>query len=193
MDTTTNRRSRIIRRTAALLLLTATLGMRQGEAPAPTIGPATPRERALTTWVLARYRSAGLELPAVEIEFHPTGAGCRNNSGFYRASHLDMCIADQSDEYARRVMVHELAHAWSEFNLSADDRTRFLGLRGLQTWNSWDQPWGLRGFEQAAEVLTWGVGDGATRILLPDRDDVDALRVAYESLTGRPPLQRAAV
>jgi hypothetical protein len=193
MDTTTNRRPRIIRRTIALLLLSSTLGMGQGEAAAPTIADATPRERALTTWVLARYRSAGLELPAVEIEFHPTAAGCRDNSGFYRASHLDMCIEDQSDEYARRVMVHELAHAWSEANLSPADRDRFLRLRGLQTWNSWNQPWGLRGFEQAAEVLTWGIGDGATRILLPDRDDPERLASAYESLTGRPPLQRAAV
>jgi hypothetical protein len=42
-------------------------------------------------------------------------------------------------------------------------------------------------------VLTWGIGDGATRILLPDREDSGALTAAYESLTGRPPLQRAAV
>ncbi len=193
MDTTTNRRSHPIRRTIALALLASTLGMRSAEAPGTTIREATPRERALTTWVLARYHSAGLELPAVEIEFHPTAAGCRDNSGFYRDFHLDMCIADQADEYARRVMVHELAHAWSEANLSPADRARFLRLRGLQTWNSWDQPWGLRGFEQAAEVLTWGVGDGATRILLPDRDDANGLTAAYESLTGRPPLERAAV
>jgi hypothetical protein len=192
MDTTRNRWIQRLLRPVALVLLSTTLGMRPSETPGPSVAADTPRERELATWVLARYRSAGLELPAVEIEFHPDPSGCRDNSGFYRANHLDVCIADQADAYARRVLVHELAHAWSESSLTAADRARFLRLRGLDTWNSWDEPWGARGFEQAAEVLTWGVGDGATRILLPDHDDAASLTRAYLSLTGlQPPAHEA--
>lgn len=188
MDATRNRRIHRLHRLVTLVLLATTLGMRSGETQGPSVAAATPRERGLATWVLARYRTAGLELPGVEIEFHPDPSGCRDNSGFYRQNHLDVCIADEADAYARRVLVHELAHAWSEANLTTADEARFLRLRGLDTWNSWDEPWGARGFEQAAEVLTWGVGDGATRILLPDHDDAASLTRAYVSLTGMQPL-----
>lgn len=194
MDTRTNRRRRILSILPPVLLAVA-LGAGGGQAPrsaleSPRIAVVapTPREHAITEWALERYRMAGLELPAVEIEFHPDPSGCRNNAGFYRASHLDLCVADAADAYARRVMVHELAHAWSVANLTEADRERFLGLRGLDAWNSWDEPWVRRGFEQAAEVITWGVDDDPVRILLPDREDTASMTTAYELLTGLEPL-----
>jgi hypothetical protein len=187
MDATTNRRHHLLRRTAALIVLAASLGQSPVASSAPTIGAASPGERALAVWALARYSDAGLELPGVEIDFHRDPSGCRGNSGFYLDLHLDVCVAGQSDAYARRVLVHELAHAWSDARLSLEERDRFLRLRGLDSWDSSDDPWAGRGFEQAAEVMTWALGDGATRILLPDRDDPEGLTTAYRSLTGLVP------
>jgi hypothetical protein len=151
----------------------------------------TPQERLLADWALERYRAAGLELPPVEIHFHRDPARCRGNSGFYGSGRLDVCSVDNTVAYSRKVVVHELAHAWSEANLTVGDRERFLNLRGLQSWNSWEGPWGLRGFEQAAEIITWGVTGGAGTVLVPSDDAPEQLRSAYELLTGRPPLEAA--
>jgi hypothetical protein len=61
-----------------------------------------------------------------------------------------------------------------------------MRVRGVQTWNDGDQPWGLRGYEQAAEVITWYIGPGLTP-LLPDHPDPAALQQAYRVLTGMAP------
>ena len=65
-------------------------------------------------------------------------------------------------------------------------RARFLELRGLRDWDSSDAPWALRGWEQAADILAWGIGDG---VLLPPvpANDVPSLTSAFELMTGEPP------
>lgn len=186
MDTQTHRRTRWLGVGLALVLLSGGPEMQATGTARITITGGTHRELAIATWVLTRYRDAGLELPEVEIQFHPDPSGCRNNSGYYLKLHLDVCVGDQAETYARRVLVHELAHAWSEAHLTLADRTRFLRLRDLDSWNSGADPWALRGFEQASEVLTWGIGDRTTRILLPDYDDPASIALAYEALTGLP-------
>jgi hypothetical protein len=148
----------------------------------------TPQERLLADWALERFRAAGLELPPVEIHFHDDPAGCQDNSGLYRSGRLDVCSVDNTVAYSRKVVVHELAHAWSEAHLTAEDRERFLDLRCLQSWNSREMPWGFRGFEQAAEIITWGVTGGAGTVLVPSDDAPEELRLAYELLAGRAPL-----
>ena len=150
-----------------------------------TVVASSPADVAIADWALARYAAAGLELPPVTIVFHDDPASCADNSGLYRSFRIDACLGGQTLAYARRTLVHELAHAWSEAHLLPEDQARFLELRGLRTWNSKAVPWVERGFEQAAEVLTWGVGERTTRILLPDRDRPDELAVAFETLTGR--------
>jgi len=64
-------------------------------------------------------------------------------------------------------------------------------VRGLRAWNSSADPWGLRGYEQAAEILAWGLGE---RILTPTIPDNDPERIAasYELLTGTS-IPRAAI
>lgn len=152
----------------------------------------TPHEHQLADWALKRYQAGGLELPPVEIRFHRDPAGCLDNSGLYRSGRLDVCSVDNTVAYSRRVVVHELAHAWSEAHLTAGDREGFLNLRDLRSWNSRDVPWGLRGFEQAAEIITWGLGEGEMAPLLPTPVDAEALGSLYELLTGRAPITPAA-
>jgi len=51
------------------------------------------------------------------------------------------------------------------------------------TWNSSDDPWNLRGYEQAAEVMAWALGE---RILTPSipGNEPEKLGLAYRFLTG---------
>ncbi len=87
----------------------------------------------------------------------------------------------------QHTVLHEMAHAWSETNDGEAVRARFMALRHLDTWNSWDEPWQDRGWEQAAEIISWTIGD---RILslwsIPDLEPAQIL-AAYTMLTGRRP------
>jgi hypothetical protein len=182
MDTRTRTGARIVLAALAALTLAGRWDGGRGPTEAIRLGAATPEQRAIVEWAIERYERAGLELPPLDVVFHDDPAGCRGNSGFYSPGRLDVCSTDDRD-YARKVVVHELAHAWSVANLSAEDRERFLDEQGLDRWSSWEVPWGMRGFERAAEIITWGVGDRSMRPLLPDRDPAD-LEAVYRMLTG---------
>ena len=52
--------------------------------------------------------------------------------------------------------------------------------------------WKQRGTEQAAEIVTWGIGDGEVSPLLPEAVDTPTLARLYELLTGREPITPAA-
>lgn len=140
----------------------------------------------MVEWAVGRFRSAGLALPSLEVNFHADPSGCAGNSGLYRGGRLDVCTDDQGSPYARKAIVHELSHAWIDSNVSAASRDEFLRIRGLETWNDSDQPWGRRGYEQAAEVITWFVGPGLTP-LLTDHPDPTELDMPYRVLTGMAP------
>ena len=172
------------RRCLALVLAAAALVVSSGDvAPGVEMIDPSPSDVLLVDWVLTRYAAAGLEIPPVEIAFHEDPAGCFDNSGYSRGGRVEMCVADATEPYRRRVLLHELAHAWSGANLDPEDRERFLEVRGLETWNSGDVAWGRRGFEQVAEVITWAVGDRTLPVFLEDRDDAPALATAYVLLT----------
>jgi hypothetical protein len=186
MDTVTNRHKLLF----VLLVLSAGLAQapRPAEAGGVSVVAQTARQRQIADWALDRYAEAGLRLPPIKIVFHPQPTGCRGNSGWYQGDRIDLCVADQSDAYARRTLVHELGHAWAAAELTDAERDGFMRARGLSTWNSRDAAWSARAFEQAAEIVTWGVGARETRILLPDHDEPRSLTAAYELLTGRRPV-----
>jgi hypothetical protein len=87
---------------------------------------------------------------------------------------------------ARKIVLHELAHAWLDVHATADVRARFLAVRGLDAWNDVTEPWTRRGYEQAAEVFAWEIGE---RVLTPSipNDDAVAMRRAFEVLVGDEP------
>jgi hypothetical protein len=174
------------------VLLALAAGLAQGPRPAEAGGIAvvaqTPQQRQIADWALDRYAEAGLRLPPIRIVFHPLATGCHGNSGWYQGNRIDLCVSDQTEAYARRTLVHELGHAWVAATLTDAEREAFLQGRGLESWNSREVPWVERAFEQAAELITWGVGARETRILLPDHGDPEALGAAFELLTGVPPV-----
>jgi hypothetical protein len=185
MDRRTSRTGRAIIATASVAVL-APLG--SGHAPGTaSVTGATPAERRVVTWVVERFDEAGLTLPTLAIAFHADPAGCHGNSGLFREGRLDVCTRGKTVAYQRNVVMHELAHAWSALNLTHAEIVSFTDARALSSWNDPSVPWGYRGFEQAAEVITWGIGDRAIAPLIPGDPDEDELGAAFELLTGRAP------
>jgi hypothetical protein len=146
----------------------------------------TPIQEGIVGWAIGRFRSAGLELPSVEVYFHDGPEGCGGNSGYYVWGRLDLCTGEKDTPYVRGTIVHELSHAWLDLNVSDDTRSEFQRVRRLSTWNDHRQPWGLRGCEQAAEVIAWFLGPGLTP-LIPGHPDEAELETGYRVLTGRFP------
>jgi hypothetical protein len=59
-------------------------------------------------------------------------------------------------------------------------------------WNDRRYDWKQRGTEQAAEIVTWGLGEGEIAPLLSTRVDAETLASLYVLLTGHAPITLAA-
>jgi hypothetical protein len=112
--------------------------------------------------------------------------------GLYLAGRIDLCTEGLLEPYARKFALHEMAHAWTEANLPDEVLDRFLRIRGIATWNDQRLPWRERGAEQAAEIITWGLGEGEIAPVLPTPVDAETLASLYVLLTGRAPITPAA-
>jgi hypothetical protein len=173
-----------------VILAASLLGWRLGATAEPSVA-VEPRVRMsggtaeqidLGRWAVRRFEDAGLEAPPADIRFHEDGSGCGGHIAFARAGRVDVCTT-LANAMTRRILLHELGHTWLDANVDESLRERFLELRELRAWNATGDPWQLRGYEQAAEVLAWGLGE---RILTPAMPDnaPPAIAVAYELLTG---------
>lgn len=100
---------------------------------------------------LARFRTAGLALPALEIRHHDDEAPCYGHKGYFDPSstpwHVDVC----SD--LAFVVTHELAHAWIEAHLDQAARSAVVAATGAAAWNTTAVGWNDRAVEQAAFVM----------------------------------------
>ena len=150
-----------------------------------TISGGTPALRAMARWGVDRFVAADLSLPALDVRFHASPEGCSGHLGYYEGHVVSLC-GTHVNQMSRRTVLHELAHAWLESNLTGEARARFLRARGLSTWNNGAVPWELRGTEQGAEIISWALHDQGTGILLPAIPDnaPDRLASAYRLLTG---------
>jgi hypothetical protein len=140
---------------------------------------------AMVRWAVERFEIAGLEPPVVEVAFHRGPSACGGHLGFARQGEIDVCTT-LVDACARRALLHEMGHIWLDQNLSDPERGRFLEVRGLHAWNDSSDAWGLRGYEQGAEIMAWGLGE---RILTPQIPGNEPIQLArgFELLTGSAP------
>jgi hypothetical protein len=163
-------------------------------APRPlTIDGATAAEEQAVDWAFHRYGEAGLEnLPPLNVHLHRTEDDCNGGLGLHYAGRIDLCTTDSSEPYQRKFALHEMAHAWTEANVPGDTLDAFMKRRGIAGWNDRGVPWKERGTEQAAEIITWGLGEGEIAPLLPETLDPATLTALYEMLTGRAPITPAA-
>jgi hypothetical protein len=144
----------------------------------------------LVRWAVSRYEDAGLEAPRVEIHFHGDESGCDGHVAFALGGRVDICDT-LVNAMTRHLVLHETGHIWLDQNLTPPTRERFLRMRGLRAWNSSTDPWELRGYEQAAEILAWGLGERILTPMIPDNDP-ERIAASYELLTGTS-IPRAAI
>jgi hypothetical protein len=156
----------------------------------------TRADAALTDWALSRFQQAGLELPPLIVAFHDSKQPCDGNVGLYSSDdtpRVDICGFnwDRFLITPKKTILHELAHAWTHYNLTEDDLVRFLRFRGLDTWADGETPWQERGSEQAAEVIAWALMDREIDIGTIRGANPETLAQAYELLTSTRPPSRA--
>jgi hypothetical protein len=163
-------------------------------APGPlTVPRATAAEERSVDWAFHRFGEAGLRnLPPLEVHLHRSRDDCNGGLGLYYAGRIDLCTKDSSEPYQRKFALHEMAHAWTEANVPAEVLRAFMQRQRVAAWNDRRLPWKERGIEQAAEVITWGLGEGEIAPLLPEVPDAETLASLYEMLTGRGPITPAA-
>jgi len=195
MDTATRTRSS---RIALFLCLTVSAGILGSQRAAPALeqsltvhGASAAEERAID-WAVRRYHAAGLDgMPNLEVFLHRSDEGCNGGIGLYYSGRIDLCTTDSSEPYERKFALHEMAHAWTEANVDADVLDRFMDVRGIAAWNDRSFDWKERGTEQAAEIITWGLGEGEIAPLLPEITDPETLARLYRLLTARDPITPA--
>ncbi|GMQ86652.1 MAG: hypothetical protein BMS9Abin07_2239 [Acidimicrobiia bacterium] len=150
-----------------------------------TLVGGTEQDHADVAWASERFDKAGLVLPPVVVEFHADDAGCDGYDGVFRGGEdpfrIDVCNAN------RYIVMHELAHAWDQHNLTDEMREEFMELRGLTSWNG-SGSWKERGVEAVAEVITWGLYD---HDITADREQKREKERAFELITGESPRRQA--
>lgn len=142
----------------ALLIAAVAVG------PLPVDSGLTVEQQAFVDEGLDHFAAAGLAVTSVRFVFHPETSGCRFRRGLYDPATDTVEICTMHLE----TLVHELAHAWVDSNLTEGDKTEFLEHRGLDSWRDHSRPWAERGTEHAATVIAWGVGAGPELIMWVD-------------------------
>jgi hypothetical protein len=143
--------------------------------------------------IAALFGDAGLQLPRLVVRGSANRADCSDHEGVHRRhgeeSEIVLCSSPTST-WERRVVAHELAHAWVAAEVTSDRRAAFREVRGWQVWRDYElADWRDNGTEQAAEIIAWGVFDKATPLEI-DVGSCAALRDAYVALTGIEPAHR---
>lgn len=151
-----------------------------------------PHREEMLDWGLQRYRTAGLQMPAIDVYFHDDDGGCGGYLGFTKNGRVDLCIRLAMEGHPQRILLHELAHAWAEVELDDETRNAFLELRGLGGWNVTADEHKDRGTEQAAEIIAWGLGESSPQPFITGETTPAALADGFRLLTGVEPLNGAA-
>lgn len=142
-------------------------------------------------WALEQMRGAGLELPSMTVEVHEDNVACDGNAGLFQPTsppEVHLCPRRSPDSRASKLItLHELAHAWAETQLTAQERSAFLALRGLDAWVDEDAPPHEWGAEHAAEVVSWGLMDEEVSIIRIYDAEPDQLLPAFQLLVNQTP------
>lgn len=156
------------------------------EAPAPAqlaLVDATAEQADMVDAAIAQFDAAGLELPALQIEFYNGNEGCNGHAGLFLAESRDpeanvdrITICSQM----KVILLHELAHAWKHHNLDDGTREAFTAHWGLDGWNDSHDAWGDRGIERAAHTIAFTLNQAETT----DSESVLRYVCGYELLTG---------
>ncbi len=121
-------------------------------------------EREMFEEVHRGYDEAGLALPKMlRIEFTDDIPACKGYEGLYihTSQTIRFCRESADDWYAlRKLIMHELGHAWDNQNLSDENRAFYMASHGEATrWLDRDLPHDQRPGEKLANAVA-GVVQG---------------------------------
>jgi hypothetical protein len=157
------------------------------------VSMAVDRAVSLMAWAEARFEAAGLTMPAdIDLILCEGKDRCGGNLAAFKGSgaggEIDLCLdADAPIAAFRRILLHELSHAWTARNLSEETKEAFLVLRGLEFWGE-PAPWERKGTEHAAEIMAWGLFDTQIGVAAIYPNDTASLTEAFRFLTGTDPI-----
>ena len=151
-----------------------------------------PEQVEVVDQALALFADANLVLPRIVIRATPDRTICDGHDGLttphQRWVEVSICTLYRGTR-ERHVILHELAHAWTTFSLSSENRAAFQALRGWRYWLDYSRAeWRDNGGEQAAEIIAWGLNDGIAPAVAIDHRSCAELRNGYLALTGSQPL-----
>lgn len=137
----------------------------------------TAEQSELVHELLGRFDAAGLDLPPLTITFYESLDDCGGVGGLHGpVGEITVCMP------TRRMVAHEIAHAWEALNLTDAEREEYQRLWDAPTWGSHEFEWQDRAIELAANTVAFAV-------LNDDADPYDQIRsylCTYETLTGFP-------
>lgn len=81
-----------------------------------------------------------------------------------------------------------MAHAWTYHNLDDAARVAFVEHARLDTWGDHSYQHRVRGIDQAANAISWGIG--VKRLEAGRVNSYDDYLYRYELLTGRQTLRK---
>lgn len=153
-------------------------------------------------WALGRFQEAGLAAPPVaSVAFDPYDRSCEGALGLstFTGATTDVLVCTDPETLCRpgacvltaadrRLILHEVAHAWVNAYVPDDVAQRLVTMLGLEGWESPAVPWAERGIEWAAETIAWGLHDEPTGLLLFGDPGCRTLTDAFAVLTGAEPL-----
>ena len=149
--------------------------------PTISIVGGSPSEQAVVRQATEQFVSNDLALPDLAFRIHDDATGCEGHRGLFRVvdttAVIDLCFDCEF------LALHELGHAWVEFNLDDAERQEFQQAVGATTWNSHDVPHDLRANEIAANAIAYGL------LSTPARPGTvwDRRCERFEALTGLAP------
>ncbi len=164
----------------------------------------TERLGLLIDSAILRFTDAGMSEPRVgSVTFEPSRS-CARRTG--RVIHADgqrkvfICIfesdlcpnseeCDLPSSSVRFAVLHELGHTWILDRVTSETETRLLELSDRETWQGTDVPWADRGVEYAADVIAWGLIEGAIEMVRIGNPSCETLSAAFRLLTAVDPLR----
>ena len=201
--THTTRTYKVILWTIALGIAASSIVLPTPSSAAPAASPGTeavqaapttltPEYHVLIDWAVDLFDQAGLDLGGVRIGIYDDPSACNGYRGFHVLGEVTVCAPNQNpsvqEAWRRHTLLHELAHAWADVNVSEQDRDAFVAERSAATWQNGDAAWEERGAEHAAEIIAWAVADYPVtpHISLADRT-CESFTKGYVMLTGTQP------
>ena len=143
---------------------------------------------------IATFEDSGFTAPEFLARFHTTDEACKGHRGLHvvttdGVSTIHVCATHDNplviEMVRERTLMHEVAHAWVNQNVSDQQMADFMELRGLSVWEGNGAAWADLGAEHAAEILLWGMTDETRNINWQiDDSDIENLRAAYRILIG---------